>query len=280
MAAKVTDNPGLLTILAITLGVTFAAFTVLWVISLKINDASIVDYYWGLGFPVVGLLEAMVVPLNGWGQIFLAVVTFWALRLAWHLIARHRRSTAEDARYAAMRAAGGPNFKRNSLFYIFWLQALILWLVASPVHVALLGAHQPPLQWLFWLGIAIFSIGMTIETVADAQLARFKRNPSNQGKLLTGGLFAWCRHPNYFGESVLWWGLGMAAYALSGSVLAFAGPAMLTGLLLKVSGVPMLDTLLRSRPGYDAWVATTPAFLPRVPGAGHAIPPSPPEKSH
>ncbi len=271
------DNSGLLLILAITLGVTIAAFTALWIISLKGNDASIVDYYWGPGFAVIGFLEAMAMPRDGWSQIFLALVVLWAFRLAGHLIARHRRSTAEDARYAAMRAAGGPHFKRNSLFTIFWLQALVLWLVASPVHVAMLAMQAPVLLWLFWLGIAVFLLGMTIETVADAQIARFKRDPANKGMLLTSGLFAWCRHPNYFGESLLWWGLALVAYALSGSFLAFVGPAVLTGLLLKVSGVPMLDTLLHSRPGYDAWVASTPAFFPRIVRFAPRYRPPPPQ---
>jgi steroid 5-alpha reductase family enzyme len=253
--------------LALSLAASLAAFTVLWLVSLRINDVSVVDSYWATGFAVIAWLnlwrEGSAAPLQ---LVFAVLVSLWALRMTVYLVKRHRRSGGEDPRYRALRESGGPNFRRDSLFTIFWLQALLQWLIAAPVHAATLMpvAPQPALA-LFGLGIALFALGLATETFADAAIARFRATPGNAGKLLTDGIFAWSRHPNYFGESLAWLGLALASYALSGRLIGFAGWLLLTLLLVKVSGVPILEKLWEGRPGYAEWAARTSPFLPWPP---------------
>jgi steroid 5-alpha reductase family enzyme len=250
--------------------ISLAAFSVLWTMSLRREDASIVDWYWALGFGVFAGLY-LAIRDTDLQSLCLALFTIaWSLRLTVHLVRRHAFKGVEDARYAAMRAAGGSTFKRDSLFKIFWLQAVFQWLIATPLHAGMLfgdGIDRGP---LFALGSLVFIVGALIEAIADAQLDRFSRDRANAGKLLTTGLFAWSRHPNYFGEAVLWWGLGLIGFALSGLWWSFVGPAILTLLLVKVSGVPPLDQHLSSRPGWKAYAARTPAIIPRMPRAERA----------
>ncbi len=212
--------------LLLSLLVTLAAFTVLWVASLRLNDAGIVDYYWGLGFPVIGWLTLFVAGDVSASSIAIAsAATLWAARLSAHMITRHIAAGVEDPRYARMRAAGGPNFKQRSLFTVFWLQAVLMWLIAAPLHGAI-GLAAP--NALFWFGLMVFAFGFSIETIADWQLRRFKATPSAKGRLMTGGLFAWSRHPHYFGEITLWWGLTLAVFAVSGNpYVFFARPCLL-----------------------------------------------------
>jgi steroid 5-alpha reductase family enzyme len=250
--------------LVVTFFVTIVAFSIVWLASLKTEDAGLVDYYWGLGFPIIGWLTLALSGHNSVSAwILLGATTLWALRLTLHMVVRHRRSGAEDPRYAKMRAAGGPGFKRRSLFTIFWLQAVLLWLIGTPLH-ALGGWPLATPNLLFWLGMKLFAIGFVYEAVADWQLMRFRADPRNKGQLLTRGLFALSRHPNYFGEVLLWWGLALATFAVCGSLVVFVGPAVLSLVLIKVSGPPMLAGLLEARPGYDDWVRSTPVLVPRL----------------
>ncbi len=250
------------------LAVTLVAFTLLWRLSLRKRDCSVVDLYWGFGFAVIGWIELTLV--GQWTlprAVFLLFVTLWAVRLGVHLTRRHLAAEAEDPRYAAMRAADPQNWPRRSLWMVFVLQAVVMWLVATPVHVALAAAPagDPDLA-LATVGAMVFLAGFAIEALADRQIVRFKADPANRDRLLTTGLFAWSRHPNYFGETVLWWGLGLFAFAIAGSLWAFAGPALLTWLLIKVSGIPPLETHLSTRPGFDSYAARTSAFVPLPPG--------------
>lgn len=260
---------GVSPVLVATATATIALFTLVWALHVKMRDAGVVDFFWGVGF---ALNAWLAIWLRGEASILTlavaALVTLWAARLTVHMVWRHRHMGGEDARYAAMRAAGGPGWWWRSLFTLYWLQAVVLWTLAAPLHALALGpAAEPPLL-LVVLGLALFAAGLAVETVADRQLWRFKADPRNRGRLMTEGLFAWSRHPNYFGETVLWWGIGLLALAGSGQWWALAGPALLTFLLLKVSGVGMLDAhLARTKPGYEAWAARTPAFVPRRPRA-------------
>jgi steroid 5-alpha reductase family enzyme len=250
--------------LAITLGITLFAFSIVWVASLKLNDAGIVDYYWGLGFPVIGWVTLWLAGAARWPVLLLLVaVTLWAIRLTSHMVARHIRSGVEDPRYAAMRAKGGPNFKMRSLVTVFLLQGFLMWLIAAPLHALVMASSEA--GWLFWLGMKIFAIGFIIETVADWQLMRFRNDPRNKGQVLAEGLFAWSRHPNYFGELLLWWGLAASAFALTGSPYVLVGPALLSLIMIKVSGPPLLADHMKDRPGYAQWAERTPPLLPRMP---------------
>lgn len=251
----------------VALAVTLGVFAALWRWSLRKNDSSVVDLYWGFGFAVIGWIEMALrgrwTVLHG---LFLALLTLWALRLGLHLARRHLAATAEDPRYAAMRDAHGPGWDRRSFWMVFMLQAAVMWLVATPVHAALAAPDSDRhVIAAVMAGLILFATGFGLEVVADARIARFKADPANEGKLLTTGLFAWSRHPNYFGESLLWWGFGLMAFGLSGAWWAFLGPAVLTWLLVKVSGVPPLEAHLASRPGFSAYASRTSAFVPLPP---------------
>ncbi len=251
-----------------TLALTLLILSILWRIHVALHDAGIVDHYWGPGFLVIALVWLPYTNASTSAIVLLfALLTIWAIRLTVHLVVRHRKTTGEDSRYAAMRAAGGHKWWLRSLVTVFWLQAIILWAIASPIHVLMGVAANTPVSWgMAAAGTAIFAIGFMIETIADAQLARFRSDASNQGKLLTSGLRAWCRYPNYFGEALLWWGIGLVAFAASASAWAFAGPLLLTILLLRVSGVMMLDRSLGStKAGFAEWAARTNAFIPWPP---------------
>nr|WP_246270730.1 DUF1295 domain-containing protein [Hongsoonwoonella zoysiae] len=251
-----------------TLAVTLVIFTIIWRIHVSLGDAGIVDYYWGPGFLVIAgiwMSHTSAAPLIL--TIFLAFLALWGLRLTAHLVIRHRKFRQEDSRYTAMRERGGKSWWIRSLFTVFWLQAIILWAVASPVHALMSSSPEHNVAWpAAVIGSAFFVIGFLFESIGDLQLSRFRDDPNNEGKLLTTGLRAWCRYPSYFGESVLWWGMGLIAYAASASPWAFAGPLLLTFLLLKVSGVAMLDGRLKSRKGgYEDWIYATNAFIPWPP---------------
>jgi len=258
-------------VLIATLLLGLVIFSVLWLIHGPRRDAGIVDWWWAGGFAATAWLEWVASGRAGGLQLFVTVaVTIWAVRLTVHLVVRHRRRGGiEDPRYAAMRARGGPNWPRTNLVTVFWLQAVVQWALAAPIHAALLHPEPGPLSpaalWLASAGCALFVIGFVIEWVADAQLSADKADPARRSRLVTTGLWAWSRHPNYFGEAVLWWGLGLVGAAASGLWWVLVATAALTVLLLKVSGIPPLEAVLATRPGWPDYAARTSAFLPRPP---------------
>jgi len=242
--------------------VAAAAFTALWLVSLLLGDASIVDIFWGPGFIIVGAYYAMTASgaPSLRGLLVFGLVTVWGLRLALHIGIRSA-GAGEDFRYRKWREEVGSNFWWISLFKVFLLQAVVLWIVSSPLLLAQVGDGES-VTTLDVLGVALWAFGFLFETVADWQLQRFKKNPDTSGHVMRSGLWSVSRHPNYFGEAVLWWGIALLA-APSGGWLSFVGPLMITFLLLKVSGVAMLDTaMVERRPEYSDYIATTPAFVP------------------
>ncbi|MFO1148947.1 MAG: DUF1295 domain-containing protein [Alsobacter sp.] len=246
--------------------VTCVAFGLLWLMSLLKRDCGVVDLYWAFGFSVIAWIEHASSASPGWaGNLLLCLVSIWSLRLGLHLVRRHLRASEEDPRYRRMRERGGPHWPLASFLWIFMLQAVVMWLVASPLHVSFGADEEPWSAGLVLLGAGIFAVGFIIESLADSAIARFRDDPANAGRLLTTGLFAWSRHPNYFGETVLWWGFGLMGLGISGSALALAGPLLLTLLLLKVSGIPPLEEHLAGRPGFAEYAARTSAFIPLPP---------------
>jgi steroid 5-alpha reductase family enzyme len=256
-----------LELLTVAAAAVVAGALALWVVSLRRRDASLVDRFWGPGFVLVAALGAVAGagPLARKVLVFV-LVAIWGLRLGWH-IHRRNRGQGEDPRYVAMRAHHGEAFGRVSLFTVFLLQAAILLVVALPL-VAAASATEPAtlgaldlLATLVWLG------GFLFEAVGDTQLARFKADPANRGRVMDRGLWRYTRHPNYFGDATLWWGLFLFA-AATGAWWTAVGPALMTLLLVRVSGVVLLEKgLAASKPGYAAYVARTSAFLPRPPRA-------------
>jgi steroid 5-alpha reductase family enzyme len=242
-----------------------AAFTLLWVVSLFIGNASIVDIFWGPGFVLVGGASLLVLPggPSPRGFLIVGLATVWATRLALHIGIRNA-GAAEDFRYRKWREEAGSSFWWISYFKIFLLQAVLLWIVSSPLLLAQRPRPGVELTASDGLGIALFVVGFAFETIADRQLVRFKRDPENRGKVMRAGLWSRSRHPNYFGEAVLWWGLGLLALP-AGGWLALIGPLLITFMLIKVSGVAMLDAaLIERRPGYAEYVRSTPAFFPSL----------------
>ena len=247
------------------LAVAAIAFTLLWLVSLVMRNAGIVDVFWGPAFVIVGGFYLATADGDSGQRAWLIFVltTLWAVRLALHIGIRNAGS-GEDFRYRSWREQSGRSFWWISLFKIFLLQAVVLWIVSSPLLLAHSSGPRSRLSLIDLFGLSIFLIGFAWEVVSDWQLTRFKSDPANKGRILTTGLWARSRHPNYFGEAVLWWGLGLLAFP-SGGWLAFIGPAMITFLLMKVSGVALLDAaLVDRRPGYEEYIDSTPAFFPRL----------------
>jgi steroid 5-alpha reductase family enzyme len=250
------------------LAAALAAFTALWLVSLALRNASIVDIFWGPGIVLVGwLYHLMASPRTGLGLLGCALVTAWGLRLAGHIAVRNAGG-GEDFRYRQWRERSGPAFWWVSLFKVFLLQAAVLWVVSSPLLLAQRSGAGFGGRWLVGVGLLLWAVGFFFEVVSDWQLLAFKRDPANRGRILDRGLWRLSRHPNYFGEAALWWGIGLIA-ASAGGPLALIGPALLTFTLVKISGVAMLDRELATRrPGYTEYIARTPAFLPFRIGLG------------
>lgn len=249
-------------------GAILTTVTLVWVLSVKLRDASIADVCWGSGFVLLAWLYCLLSPtMTSRSWLVAALVTIWGARLSLHIF-RRNHGNGEDPRDRAMRAAHGPAFWWRSLFTVFWLQGAILWFVALPLLVAVRAARPAALTAVDGLGVALFAVGFSFEVVGDSQLARFKAERSNCGEVLDRGLWRYTRHPNYFGDATLWWGLYVIAAAVPGGWLTVLSPALMTFLLMRVSGVTLLeDGLKASKPDYRAYTMRTPAFFPWFPRA-------------
>ena len=247
----------------------------LWLISLAVRDASIVDIFWGPGFVLVAWavfawVGAHDLPAGGEARRWLLVslVTVWGLRLGGYLAYRNL-GKAEDYRYVAMREKAGDRFWIISLFKVFLLQAFFLWVVSLPVQAGQLPSAPGGLGPLAIIGAAVWAVGLFFEAVGDAQLTRFKADPANKGRVMDRGLWRYTRHPNYFGDFMVWWGIYLVALEGHGTWWSFVGPLLISFLLLRVSGVAMLEkTIGTRRPGYEEYVRRTSAFFPRPPRRG------------
>jgi steroid 5-alpha reductase family enzyme len=237
-----------------------------WVISLIKKDAGIVDGFWGLGFILIAWITfAFSEGYQGRKFLIVLLTTIWGLRLSIHIFWRGW-GKEEDRRYQAWRANHGEKFWIVSLFTVFGLQALISWVNSLVVQVGQLSSTPARLTWLDVLGACIWLFGFIFETVGDWQLLRFKAKPQNKGKVMNRGLWAYTRHPNYFGEAVLWWGMFLITFATPNSLWTIVSPVLITGLLLKVSGVTLLErTILETRPKYKDYMQRTSAFIPWFP---------------
>lgn len=255
--------------LVTSLVLTIMAFTAIWLIHVPLKDAGIVDYYWGPGFAVIGWSGLMFGGAASAAKIaMLIAITFWAARLAAQLIMRHRLMEGEDARYAKMRAEGGPSWWWQSLYKVFLLQALILWIVATPVHALIAAPVDASLSLIGEIGLAIFAAGLALETIADWQLYRHRLERKGGRSTLATGLWALSRHPNYLGEMLVWLGLGLSAFDLSGHWWAFIGPVALA-IVIRLVSLPLTEQhLMASRGDYQAYAARTPVLIPLLPARG------------
>jgi len=260
-------------VLAANAGLIAVLMVTVWLVSLAVRDASIVDIVWGLGFTAVAWMTFAVGDGSASRRLLLALmVSVWGLRLAAYLAWRNL-GHGEDYRYAAMRKRYGARFWLVSLGLVFGLQGVLMWVVSLPVQVA--GADGSPsgLGALDLAGLTVFVLGLVFEAGGDWQLSRFKSDPRNEGRVLDSGLWAWTRHPNYFGDFLVWWGIYLVALATESAWWTIVGPVVMSVLLLRVSGVALLERGLRRRwPDYEAYVRRTSAFFPRPPRDGRSAP--------
>lgn len=238
----------------------------LWLISLLLKDSSIVDIFWGTGFVITAWFYFFLTPDGFAARKLLIVIltTIWGLRLSIHILLRNW-GHGEDYRYQQWRQEAGSNWWWRSFFKVFLLQGALMWIISAPLLAAQSNPNPARLIWLDYLGAILWGIGFFFEAVGDWQLARFRANPDNKGKLLNTGLWRYTRHPNYFGDAAQWWGFYLIAAAAGGYWTIFS-PIIMTLLLRRVSGVTMLEKSLKeSKPGYKEYVETTNPFIPWFP---------------
>jgi steroid 5-alpha reductase family enzyme len=237
-------------------------------ISRRVDRVAVVDVAWGSVFVAVTLALALVWPdPHSW--LLAALVTLWGGRLAWH-IARRSKGNGEDPRYEEM--LGGPGWHAGAgrvLLRVFLTQAVVAWLVSFPLHVA--AAYDVRWWPVVWVGVAVWAVGVFFEVVGDAQLTAYRARPRDQRPpVLDTGLWGWTRHPNYFGDACVWWGLWLAAALSLGWVPGLAtvlAPVAMTYVVRNVTGARLLEKTMSQRPGWDAYAARVPLFVPRPPRA-------------
>lgn len=237
----------------------------LWWLSIALKNSSIVDIFWGIGFIVVAWITFTLAP-QGYlprRQLVAVLVTIWGVRLALHIAVRNW-GTPEDFRYAKWREENGPSWWWVSFFKVFLLQGVLMWIISAPIIAAQTSGFPAILTPLDYIGASLWTVGLLFEAIGDLQLTRFKADPSSRGKLLTTGLWKYTRHPNYFGEAILWWGYYIIAL-VSGSWWTIFSPIIMTFLLMRVSGVAMLERTMKLKPGYEEYMRRTSAFIPWFP---------------
>jgi steroid 5-alpha reductase family enzyme len=246
------------------LGIMVVAALGTWLLSLYRRNVAIVDSLWSLMFVLAAGAYAggASAPFSSRRALVLTLVTLWALRLAFYITWRNW-GQGEDRRYQAIRARNQPHFALKSLYLVFSLQALLAWIISMPLLGSLLSTK--PLGMFDFAGAALWLAGMIFEAGGDAQLAQFKSDASNQGKIMDQGLWRFTRHPNYFGDFCVWWGFYLMA-AAAGAWWSFFGPLLMSVLLMRVSGVTLLEKDMTARkPRYADYVRRTNAFFPWKP---------------
>ena len=230
--------------------------------ALKRNDVA--DIAWGTGF-IVTAISAMVFTENVTprGLITTCLVVLWGVRLACHVFLRNR-GKCEDRRYRKWRQDWGKQAVIRAFFQVFLLQGLLIIIISLPVTISITSG-QSPLSLFDLLGVCIWFGGFAFESVGDYQLMRYKRNPANQGKIMTQGLWKYTRHPNYFGEVALWWGVYLIAVSVPLGWATILGPITITCLILKVSGIPLLEERYKENPEFQEYKMRTSAFFPLPP---------------
>jgi steroid 5-alpha reductase family enzyme len=246
-----------------SISVLMIILTALWLISLVIKDASIIDIFWGFGFVIVGWLYAIQ---QEWAEmgirnfILLGLITVWGLRLAIYLAIRNL-GKGEDYRYAQWRKENGKSWWWLSFIRVFALQGFLLWII-SAIYLPALSIHGELVFWDY-LGIGFWLIGFFFEAVGDWQMMQFKKHPTNKGKVMDQGLWKYTRHPNYFGDTMIWWGFFFFGLTHPQGVYYIFCPVIMTFFLINVSGVAMLEEgLKKTKPHYAEYIRRTSTFLP------------------
>ncbi|NNM05317.1 MAG: DUF1295 domain-containing protein [Gemmatimonadetes bacterium] len=242
-----------------------------WMVSIRLRDASIIDIAWGAAGALLAVSTFIMADGDPSRKLLVTGMTVvWGSRLAIHIGVR-KRGKGEDFRYAAMRADRPETFPLRSLVTVFLFQALLIWAVSLPAQVAQISSVPVGLTLLDLAGLSIWILGFVFETVSDRQLKQFLADPRNAGKVMDQGLWKYSRHPNYFGDSLIWWGIFLVAAATPGGWLTIVSPLIMSLLLMKISGVPMLENALAERrEGYREYMERTSSFFPWPPKRGGA----------
>ncbi len=249
------------TAMAVSAGAALLLLLASFVLSVPIKDVSIVDVAWGLAFVDIAWVSAWIADGDGARTtLALVLVTVWGLRLALYIGYRKARHPGEDPRYTKMRERDPDRFVRKSLFTIFLFQAVVAWVVSLPVQGASASTNDG-LGPLAYAGIVLWLVGFVFEAGGDFQLQRFKADPANKGKVMDRGFWRYTRHPNYFGDFAVWWGLYLVALD-GGAWWSIPGPIVITLLLTRVSGKDLLEKSMSARPGYKEYVERTSGFIP------------------
>jgi steroid 5-alpha reductase family enzyme len=234
-----------------------------WILSLVYQNVTVVDTLWGLGFVLIAWLTFLMSDgFPGRSLLLAALVTMWGLRLSIYLTWRNW-GKGEDPRYGGWRQKSGDRFWLVSLFKVFLLQALFLWIISLVIQMGQTALAPANLTWLDGLGTVVWAGGFIFESVGDWQLAKFKADSKNKGKVMDRGLWAYTRHPNYFGEFLIWWGIFIVTLSTPGSWWTVISPIIVTAVLLKMTGIPLTEeALVKRRPGYENYIKRTSAFVP------------------
>jgi len=241
--------------------------TAIWLISLILRDSSIVDIFWGTGFVVANWFYFALTPdgLPARKWLISILVTVWGLRLSFYILWRNW-GKGEDFRYQKWREEAGEKWWWQSYFKVFVLQGLLMWIISAPLLAAQFSPTRDRLTVLDLAAIPLWAIGFFFEAAGDWQMARFKANPTNKGKVLNTGVWRYTRHPNYFGDATQWWAYYLLAAAASGGFWTIFSPIIMTIFLLRVSGVTLLEkTLVETKPQYREYIESTSAFIPWFP---------------
>jgi steroid 5-alpha reductase family enzyme len=255
MLSKILSGSALVIVIYMTLA---------FLIALRQKRNDLADVAWGLGFIVIAIAATWMSSAITFAQIaILLLVAAWGVRLAGHVYARNR-GKPEDFRYAQWRREWGRHVAIRSFLQVFMLQGLFMWLVSFPIMVANAAAAEIGTGWIA-AGALVWIVGFGFESIGDAQLARFRADPANKGHIIASGLWRYSRHPNYFGEVVQWWGIGLIALGAPLGWLGLVGPVAITLLIRYVSGVPMLEKHFAGRPEWEEYKRRTNIFIPWFP---------------
>ena len=270
-------GPSLTTVGSCSAALIALVMLVAWVWSVRRRDAGVVDLFWGVGFVLVAWSSYLAGQAQGPRRLLVPLlVTVWGLRLSGYLVWRNLvvglqpvgdLDEVEDRRYRALRRRHGHRFWWVSLFSVFGLQGALLWFVSMPLQAVQAIPGRTNLDWVDYLGVLMVSVGLFFETVGDWQLSVFRMNPGSHGEVLNTGLWRYTRHPNYFGDFLVWWGFFVVAASSGVGVwVTVLSPIVMSILLIKVSGVALTEaTIAVRRPRYREYVAATSAFIPWLP---------------
>lgn len=266
--------------LLLNLAVLMVALLILWQVAVAIRDVSFIDAVWAYGMVGLAAFSAWQVwpgagegGITPHGRVLLILTALWGMRLGTHLILRWRR-LGRDPRYERILGGAmernGWSFAVASLLIVFLLQGPLLWFVSLPAQVGILGdGDSDPLGVLGWIGVAVALTGIAFETIGDAQLEAFRKDPASKGQVMDKGLWRYTRHPNYFGDATAWWGIWLVSAETGVGAWTIASPILITWMLMRWSGAPILEKgLNKTRPGYADYVARTSGFFPLPPKRG------------